>query len=205
LTEASRSERIALTGLPEKGGMNLRKLSIAPFLILALALALSGTTGCSMMKPPAMEEEPSPVPEEPAAEETSTTPEYKYTHEQVVDAITATLTSRQFRFALKRTDVAKGEVETQWRDEEAFEGSSGGGAYGTEDKYRSYVIVDYDFARNRVNIKRVAQAFDFYINDWRDITPRRYHRDEDMQIQKVVMETLEEEGSEQPEATETPQ
>jgi hypothetical protein len=194
-----------LTGFPEKGGIDLSKLSIAPFLILSLALGLSATTGCSMMKPPPMLEEASPVPEESPAEETSPAAEAKYTHEQAVDAITATLTSRQFRFALKRTDVAKGEVETQWRDEEAFEGGSGGGAYGTEDKYRSYVIVDFDFARDRVNIKRVAQAFDFYINDWRDITPRRYHRDEDMQIQKVIMETLENEQSESPAETETPQ
>lgn len=174
---------------------------IAPFLIVGLVLAFSATAGCSMMKPPAIEEEPISTPEESPAEETSPTTESKYTHEEVADAITATLTSRQFRFALKRTDVAKGQVETQWRDEEAFEGSSGGGAYGTEDKYRSYVIVSYDFARNRVNIKRVAQAFDFYINDWRDITPRRYHRDEDMQIQKVVMETLEKEKEQQQEGT----
>ena len=165
-------------------------------LLCALMLAFAGLTGCSMMKPPAMEEEAVPVPEETSSEDTAAMSEAKFTREQVVEAITATLTSRQFRFALKRTDAENAEVETQWRDEEAFEGGGGSGGYGNEDKYRSFVIVAFDFQRNRVNIKRTAQFLDFYINDWRDIAPRRYHRDEDMQIQKVIMETLEQGASE---------
>jgi hypothetical protein len=142
-----------------------------------------------MMKPPEIEEGMTTAGQ--STEEGGEAPgEAKYTHEQVTDAITTTLTSRQFRFALKRTDVENAEVETQWRDEEAFEGG-GPGTYGGEDKYRSFVVVSFDFARNRVNIERTAQQMDFYINDWRDVQPRRYHRDEDMQIQKVIMEVLE--------------
>jgi hypothetical protein len=162
-------------------------------LLLVLTVAAYGLGGCAYMKPPVIEEDLTSA--EPTVEGGEATEEAKYTHEQVTDAITATLTSNEFRFALKRTDVENAEVETQWRDEEAFEGG-GPGTYGGEDKYRSFVVVSYDFARNRINIERTAQQMDFYINDWRDVQPRRYHRDEDMQIQKVIMELLEESTAE---------
>lgn len=167
--------------------MNRTRFALLPLIAPALVLAL--VTGCAMMKPPEIEQ-PAPAVEEPSEEEPSALAEAKYTNEQVVEAMTTVLTSRQFGFALKRTDVAKAEVETQWREEEAFEGG-GTDNYGGEDKYRSFLVVSYDPERDRINIKRTAQFLDFYINDWRDITPRSYHRNEDMQIQKVVMEILE--------------
>ncbi len=143
-----------------------------------------------MMRPPEMMQQPgAPSQEEQVTEEVPA--EMKYTREQVVEAITSTLTSRQFSFQIKQRDVEEAEVETQWRDEVGFEGGSSG-AYGTEDKYRSYVVVSYNFEQDRINVRRTAQAFDFYINEWRAINPRRYHRDENMEIQKVVMERLEE-------------
>lgn len=165
------------------------------FSLLLVLIVAAGMTGCAMMRPPEMEEEPVAGTAGPSGEDAEATSEARYTHEQVVDAITTTLISLQFRYTLKRTDVEKGEVETQWRDEETFEGS-GSGARGSEDKYRSFVVVSFDFQRNRVNITRTAQFLDFYINDWRDISPRRYHRDEDMQIQKVIMERIEEAAKE---------
>ena len=166
--------------------MNSKRLVYSP--LLALAIFVGGITGCSMMKPPAAEEYAETT--ESTGQKTEAHVQAKYTHQQVIDAISATLTSRQFRFTLKRTDVAKAEVETQWRDEEAFEGSQSG-AQGSEDKYRSYVIVSYSFRKDRINIQRQAQYMDFTINQWRDIEPRRYHREEDMTIQKVIMERLE--------------
>ena len=166
----------------------------APLRILALALAFALVAGCAMMKPPEIEQ-PAPVTGEVSDEEISAPAEAKYTNEQVVEAMSTVLTSRQFAFTLKRTDVAKAEIETQWREEEAFEGG-GTDNYGGEDKYRSFLVVSYDFERNRINIARTAQFLDFYINDWRDITPRSYHRNEDMQIQKVIMELLEESTAE---------
>jgi hypothetical protein len=168
----------------------LNRVRFLPFLLLVLTVAAYGLGGCAMMRPPEIEEGTS-MGGASSGEGGAATEEAKYTHDEVVDAITTVLTSRQFRFALKRTDVEKAEIETQWRDEEAFEGG-GPGTYGGEDKYRSFVIVQFDFDRNRVNIERTAQQMDFYINDWRAVQPRRYHRDEDMQIQKVVMELLEE-------------
>lgn len=168
----------------------MNRARFLPLLLLVASVAVYGLGGCAMMKPPAIEE--SMTSAEASTGGGGEAPaQSRYTHEQVTDAITAVLTSRQFRFALKRTDVEKAEVETQWRDEEAFEGG-GPGTYGGEDKYRSFVVVSFDFERNRVNIERTAQQMDFYINDWRDVQPRRYHRDEDMQIQNVIMETLEE-------------
>ena len=172
----------------------MNRVRCLPFLLLVLTVAAYGFGGCAMMQPPQVEEDTT-MAGGPADEGGEAPVESKYTHEQVVDAITATLTSRQFRFALKRTDVENAEVETQWRDEEAFEGG-GPGTYGGEDKYRSFVVVSFDFSRNRVNIERTAQQMDFYINDWRDVQSRRYHRDEDMQIQKVIIETLEESTAE---------
>jgi hypothetical protein len=139
-----------------------------------------------MMQPPAIEEDIGAAPAEEA--EIEAPAEAKYTPEQVVEAISTTL--RQYRFTLKRTDTQKAEVETEWRREETFEGGGPGAGYGSEDIYRSFVIVSFDFARNRVNIQREAQFLDFYINDWRDVAPRRYHRDEDMEMQKVIMQYL---------------
>ncbi len=168
--------------------MNRTRFALMPLIAPALFLAL--VTGCAMMKPPESEQ-PAPVAEEPSSEGEATAPvEAKYTNEQVVEAMTTVLTSRQFGFTLKRRDVAKAEVETQWREEEAFEGG-GTDNYGGEDKYRSFLVVSYDHEKDRIDIKRTAQFLDFYINDWRDITPRSYHRNEDMQIQKVIMEILE--------------
>lgn len=156
------------------------------FAVLGLALSLVLVGGCSMMKPPAVEEDMGTAPvEEP---EVAAPAGATYTHQQAVDAMTTTL--RQFRFTLKRTDVQKAEVETEWRREEAVEGGGPGAGYGSEDIYRSFVVVSFDFNRNRVNVKRKAQFLDFYINDWRDIAPRRYHRDEDMEMQKVIMQYL---------------
>ena len=97
---------------------------------------------------------------------------------------------REFKFTVKTTDLNKAEVETEWRREEGFEGG-GTGSYGSEDVYQSLVIVSYDSSRNRINVQRKAQQLDFYINDWRDINPRRYHRDEDMEMQNVIMQYLE--------------
>lgn len=155
--------------------------------VVGLALSLVTMGGCSMMRPPEIEEDLSAAPvEEPEEIEA---PDATFTHEQVVDAMSKTL--REFKFTLKRTDAQKAEVETEWRREEAFEGGGPGG-YGAEDVYRSFVIVSFDFGRNRVNIQRKAQFLDFYINDWRDVTPRRYHREEDMEMQKVMMQYLQE-------------
>jgi hypothetical protein len=152
-----------------------------------------------MMQPPAIEEDPGAPIEEPEIEAPA---EASFTHEQVVDAITTTL--RQFRFTLKRTDAQKAEVETEWRREETFEGGGPGAGYGSEDIYRSFVVVSFDFGRNRVNIQREAEFLDFYINDWRAVAPRRYHREEDMEMQKVIMEYLAAEAeSAESEATET--
>jgi hypothetical protein len=156
------------------------------FAVLGIVLASALLVGCSMMRPPALEQEYEATPIEEAAAQAPANA--TYTHQQVIDAITATL--RQFKFTLKRTDVQKGEVETEWRREESFEGGGPGAGYGSEDIYRSFVVVSYDFAKNRVNIKRQAQFLDFYINDWRDVAPRRYHREEDMEMQKVIMQQL---------------
>lgn len=171
----------------------MNRARLLPFLLLVLVVACCGPGGCAMLRPPEIEDTTTAGGDTGAGDAAS---ERKYTNEQVIDAITTVLTSNQFRFALKRTDVDKAEVETQWRDEEAFEGG-GPGAYGGEDKYRSFVVVSFDFARNRVDITRTAQQMDFYINDWRDVQSRRYHRDEDMQIQKVIMEYLEDNQAQQ--------
>ena len=154
------------------------------FAIITLVLSLSVLGGCSMMQPPAIEEAPGEAPVEEA--EPEATVQAQYTRDQAVQAITTTL--QQFRFTVKSTDVAKAEVETEWRREEAFEGGGPGAGYGSEDIYRSNVVVSFDFQRNRVNIRREAQFLDFYINDWRDVTPRRYHREEDMEMQKIIMQ-----------------
>jgi len=151
--------------------------------------ALSGAllaAGCSMMKPPATE----PFESESKEKSQSEQIEKLYTNEQVVDAIKDVLVSPQFHFVLKRTDVDKAEVETQWRDEMTFEGLDSG-VQGSEGKYRSYVVVSYDFKKNRIDIQRRVQYLDVSINRWREIPPRRYHRDEDMNIQKSIMDTLE--------------
>lgn len=156
------------------------------FAIITLVFSLSVLGGCSMMQPPAIEEEPGAAPLEEA--EPEATVDAEYTRDQVIEAITTTL--QQYRFTVKSTDVANAEVETEWRREEAFEGGGPGAGYGSEDIYRSNVVVSFDFQRNRVNIRREAQFLDFYINDWRDVTPRRYHREEDMEMQNVIMQYL---------------
>ena len=171
------------------------------FVVPGLVLSLAVMAGCSMMQPPAPEEDLGAAPAEETGIEVPA--EARYTPEQVVEAITTTL--RQFRFTLKRTDAQKAEVETEWRREETFEGGGPGAGYGSEDIYRSFVIVSYDFDRNRVNIKREAQFLDFYINDWRQVAPRRYHRDEDMEIQKVIVEYLVNEAASQSPETESPE
>jgi len=154
----------------------------------ALGLSLLLADSCSMMKPPEMEEyDVEELSRRKAQEERV---QKLYTNEQVVQTIQDVLTSPQFRFKVKRSDVAKAEVETDWREEESFE-ESGTAVQGSEGKYRSYVIVSYDFKKNRINIRRRVQYLDISLNEWREINPRRYHRDEDMMLSKSIMDTLE--------------